>query len=1013
MDERSKPRKDIPKIEPARNDAARNLRSAESGASSDTPKSTEDNLGGARSNERAANGFYSGSGRDLTALPAKGKLTGKRSKLKGKGPIGFIIALILGCGGLMTGAQLLQPFSLVEQFREVFNSMQITANKRSDAFFKMQMGSGKYQNPIKGTLFRGDTFKISARQQAKLAKQGIEVDTINGHTVLRFDDGTDTPKIVTADEATARQLGDGAVSFKKMYESNADFFHGYNQGSMTWRGAISNWFSTVTVKFLSKNKVTRNLFKNYIEKVNTANDGNTRTVALDMMSKGTDSVKEGGVDVRKTDSEYEDVTTTGDDGKPHTTTQYQGEEVGDTSSSRYGSGTFDRTNIDSEADVKAKLESIADSYSGGGFSLGTVSKVANAACLVLNFIGGVSLLVSATEAIKIMTLVTSFLETIDKTKAGLAEEAPMHELTSTLNETKKNEHVVYGESLEGDHGDKETTAMQAEGMAALYERRKTDASDRSVQSFNFAGNITRVFGGIDSAVGHFGASMAAFESCAIAKIATNAISSIQSILEIGGCVLGILGSLFTFGASAVAGCAPMFGDFLSSLLVGAAIATAISAAISILSPIVTKILTRDIIADIGGEDLGNALVSGANMYLGNTHRANGGSLANTEKYTEFALAQQEVIAENARYERMNRSPFDMTSKYTFMGTLMTQMMSFLSVNSVMSAVTSTSTVVSNSIIALSPTARALDVNSLLPNWEEYKDTCPYLYQIGAVGDSFCNPYSITDVSTIQNDPGEIINKVDAFNPLLTNRDKKNNFLEETRKDGDVEVPVINKNSDLAKYILYCDNRTSAFGFADQNIISGVTQIGNAETGSALGDAAVNGAIGSIPVIGDMIDVLQNSEALLNAGYVSGQTCVAGNTTTSPVTPDWEDAKNYQRFIEDQQLAESMGLVEKSAVTAFLEEYEKENPVDNSYEGILARYSGLTKENVIALLDIMDYSNYIANYDPNTRYQFTKPLVDEPDEPLLFDNDNTIAVNPAVTLLNQISFADVRNRVFVV
>ena len=39
----------------------------------------------------------------------------------------------------------------------------------------------------------------------------------------------------------------------------------------------------------------------------------------------------------------------------------------------------------------------------------------------------------------------------------------------------------------------------------------------------------------------------------------------------------------------------------------------------------------------------------------------------------------------------------------------------------------------------------------------------------------------------------------------------------------------------------------------------------------------------------------------------------------------------------------MGLIEKSSVTAYLEEYYEKHPLDNSYEGILARRSGLTKD----------------------------------------------------------------------
>ena len=67
---------------------------------------------------------------------------------------------------------------------------------------------------------------------------------------------------------------------------------------------------------------------------------------------------------------------------------------------------------------------------------------------------------------------------------------------------------------------------------------------------------------------------------------------------------------------------------------------------------------------------------------------------------------------------------------------------------------------------------------------------------------------------------------------------------------------------------------------------------------------------------------------------------------------------YQRFIEDQRLLENMGLIEKSSVTAFLEDYYEKHPLDNSFEGILARKTGLTKENVITTIDTINYLTFI-------------------------------------------------------
>ena len=68
------------------------------------------------------------------------------------------------------------------------------------------------------------------------------------------------------------------------------------------------------------------------------------------------------------------------------------------------------------------------------------------------------------------------------------------------------------------------------------------------------------------------------------------------------------------------------------------------------------------------------------------------------------------------------------------------------------------------------------------------------------------------------------------------------------------------------------------------------------------------------------------------------------------------------FFAYQRLLENMGLVEKSSVTAYLEEYYEKHPLDNSYEGVLARRSSLTKENVIALLNYAEDLVFLANYN---------------------------------------------------
>lgn len=97
---------------------------------------------------------------------------------------------------------------------------------------------------------------------------------------------------------------------------------------------------------------------------------------------------------------------------------------------------------------------------------------------------------------------------------------------------------------------------------------------------------------------------------------------------------------------------------------------------------------------------------------------------------------------------------------------------------------------------------------------------------------------------------------------------------------------------------------------------------------------------------------------------------------------------YQCFAEDQRLLENMGLVEKSSVTAFLEDYYEKHPLDNSFEGILARKTGLTKENVIATIDTINYLTFIADYDPDGYYPLNYQAPEE--EKIQIENNEYIS-----------------------
>ncbi|MBR3248923.1 hypothetical protein IKF89_02750 [Candidatus Saccharibacteria bacterium] len=952
----------------------------------------EGGMEAAREEEQAArSGFYAG--KESTTEKA-GRLASaakdlKKGNFKGvfrkAGPILGIFMVIFAVGGIMAGTQMFQPFSLVAQMQDSFNSMHVSANARSARFFKLQMESGRVKNPKKGTIF-GETFKITKKQNEQLKRQGIEFDKDyngTGIKVLKYNDGSGNIKIVTADEGSASRVG--GVSFDKIYASDVKFFDAYNAGSMTWRGQFANWYGTNVSNFLKNNKLTRNMWQNFKEKKEKSG-GDGLKVVKETIGKRIGSVEGGGIK-RTTETGY-------DDEGERVKTDEQENNLG------FGRGKANEA-IDKINKAKGKIQ--------GGVAIG---------CAIMDFIGVINLIVAASEASQIINLTTAYLEAPDKTKAGYGDDAPIHELTNTLNEKVENKNIVLeptgaaaGVASDGTIAALTTkevttnkTAMDSAGIGGLYGKGKVNPNDPSVQSFNLMSSANTLLGGI-------GSSVDSFRDCQLAKGAA-------AIANMG---IDLVVCIFTACLGTI------FKDAAVGIGLGVGIQVVLSGILAVLTPWLTATLERDLVETLGGEDLGNALASGGLMYMGSVHRANGGSLTTINKYQRFAVTQAEVVAENAKFERQSLSPFDVTSSNTFMGSIMTQMMKFVGSGTLMNTLTSANSVVNSSLVALTPktSAVAAEIADNLPNMEEYEKTCPYLYSIGAIGDAFCNPYIVTDMGTIDKDPVDVINYlIDAGEVALVDEDGKTVAKEDLgnvklavadlttdggmrlaaegdEEEEEEEEKVVNvkiSGDDFKNYVEDCDERASPFGVVDQSIVN---KYDAGSTGNDIADTI----IGGIPFIGDIADVMSSVSTSEHIDDISGQRCVAGGDSWG------EKEQNYQRFIEDQSLAESMGIIEKSAVAEYLDEYYKENPIDESYEGQLARYSGLSKETIEDTLAIIDYYNYINEYDASERYAF-EGVVD-PNEKKAVTFDNEYVMEGEMVLTENIVYADVRNRSFVV
>ena len=490
----------------------------------------------------------------------------------------------------------------------------------------------------------------------------------------------------------------------------------------------------------------------------------------------------------------------------------------------------------------------------------------------------------------------------------------------------------------------------------------------------------------------------------------------------------------------VAACIASFGIGCAvSALKSAALSIGFSELIQIIVkavvPWVAQILARSVLKNAlgpGGEDLGNAIVDGGMKMMSENHQYGGGSFMDEKGFSNFITYQKQYQAEIARYERENLSPFDLSSQNTFLGSIMTKLIPITTqTGGIFTRAVSISNIVTKSISSLMPNAMAID--SAVTASEAAERTayyCPYVDSVGAVADEYCNPYVGTDTTTMDYDPADVVNTVaavdDNLGALPTTQTENGVMLANSISLAEDDEAIVNADirdgSRLGNYCLFCNFRQALLGMPDQNVIDKVD-------GTSTGNSHADSVLGAILILGDILDAISNAIQLLWYGYISGEACVMNNNAVNASTfidddgnvlaeavfenkgegtimlaadinsggfvPSWKEAKYYQRYIEDQRLAEASGLIEKSAVTAFLERYLEKHPLDNSYEGILARRSGLTKEQVVLALDIVEYQKFLADYNPEEMF----PLAHNTEKPSYkiendetFDNIYVIAVN---------------------
>lgn len=837
--------------------------------------------------------FYRGNGRPDDDKGSKSKKKGGWLNARKKGFAGLILSLALMTGGgafLGSTNSLLAP-AFNEVVTEVTDLQYASDSARTTRIVKYMMkgddvvttswtGSKKYANMT-------STFKNN------LARNNIEVEGRGKGRILKFTNNSGETIDISADD------------FAKFYNENVEFRDDYNRAR---RGRIMGFFDNIANKVYSKLGISRNAFKDYKQSGDSDADTKafreTMTEESDINSKA--DTKTSGIDEKEVEVEDPDTGETKTEVE-----KVRGEKTTNSSGTNGDTAETKAKNyIDASVSKVEKVSSIASQVTGWG-------------CTFMKLANMISIAVAANEIYQSINYFMGLAENPSKMKMGYGSESGINSMLNFLTtDAKEVEYDDYnkvsfsGDILTADDNSGISSEVgtskisgapiEANGMQKIMTEMSVDTN--MANNFSLERTIN-VLGGAATTTA------AAFHTCAVAQT--------------GAAVVSIAVSIGTLGLSTLA-------SYAMSAVIGIGVNVVMGAALSFLVPAVAKALFTNIFEDATGIPAGELLARGA--FAANTRIGRTGS-AQTPSSEEAIIAynklNNEVIAMDAEVDRYNRSPFDITSKNTFLGSIAYKFGTTSStkltgkIKNLMRTTSSSISSITNKAMAAS------EKKSYITTF----GNCPLLKSLGVEGDMYCNPITTTDTTTLDIAPNDT-----TYVNVITKQ------LEDCDDEGNCKIK---KDGNLAKFIKYCDDRDSPYGAVDAGILRELAKGGTIST-----------ILGSLPIIGDLIDIFDAAQDEANMAWANGQNCV-----NSSANPKWDsEFKYYQRYVQDQRILEQLGAYEGSTspVVSYLEEYEAENPLDNSPSGYLARISGLSKDDAQLILDVAYYYNFLDSYDAGTR-----------------------------------------------
>ena len=300
--------------------------------------------------------------------------------------------------------------------------------------------------------------------------------------------------------------------------------------------------------------------------------------------------------------------------------------------------------------------------------------------------------------------------------------------------------------------------------------------------------------------------------------------------------------------------------------------TSDSEVINLTSPMISSSVFDNSLEKISGIYAGELLVEGATNLGKELARMSGATAGDEEAVFAYTKLNNSILALEAKADRLDRSPFDITSRNTFLGSIIYNM-AFVWGNTGPSILSKSTTVFSTtqkSLASILPITYADETPGYLSNF----GNCKTFDTIGVVGSVQCAEIATFDVTTLD-DPYN--------NPEFVNFVENNTTLDASGNR------VVKEGSLLDWFIRFMVNRTTSLGVADGGSLSALSE------GASL-----------VPFVSDIASMVKSftESSEKNKLIATGELFV-----NSKNNPFWGEFRLAQRYVS---LARADALLKQAA-----------------------------------------------------------------------------------------------------